>query len=244
MRSRLWLAVVVGLSSLAYTASAQDSGSSDPLADGLVAGNYLRISGGALAPLNAQGSFRDWTGGSGIALMWENWESGSSGVDRLGFGIGATYSTLPFTSDHFLATFTTLQGVRATAATASSAPLLTIETNLRIRIPSPFIMPSIVFGFGYLNFHPSTIHYSAPTGDATTSQARKYGGELSIGGALDKQIFDRYAVFGEALYMFGFTSLGQGFATPGGACTGGSCDVLKNLSAGVIRGGLRVRVGR
>jgi hypothetical protein len=51
-------------------------------------------------------------------------------------------------------------------------------------------------------------------------------------------------VFGEALYTYGFTSLGRGIANPGGTCTTNGCDVLKNTVLGTLRGGLRLQVGR
>jgi hypothetical protein len=108
-------------------------------------------------------------------------------------------------------------------------------------------MPSILFGFGYINFHPSKIHYStAATADATTSQQQKSGAVISIGAGLDRQLFDRYALFGEGTYGYGFTSLGAGFANPRGTCAASNngCDVLKNIALGTLRGGLRVHVGR
>ena len=55
-------------------------GQSDALADGLVAGDYLRVGGGVISPFGAQGSLRDWTRGQYRELAWETWQEGSSGV--------------------------------------------------------------------------------------------------------------------------------------------------------------------
>lgn len=249
MRSRPFtaaLAAVAILAALSARLAAQDD-AADPRAGGLVGGNYLRASAGFTSPLNPSGAYRDWDGGPGLAVTWENWDNGMRGVGRLGFAIGATYAMLPFDAAQFLPRFQTLAGVPATSANASDAWLLTIETQLRYRLPVPYLMPSILFGFGYINFHPSTIHYAtAATADATTAQEQKTGAVLSIGGALDRQLFGRYALFGEATYGYGFTSLGSGFTTPRGTCAASNdgCDVLKNIALGTVRGGLRVRVGR
>lgn len=225
-------------------ATAQDAQSADPNAGGLMGGDYLRVSGGVVSPINASGSFRDWKPGPGFALMWENWDSGANGVGRLGFAIGATYAALPLNESEFLSSFRTLLGDQAVSAHSSAASLISIETDFRYRIPMPFIMPSIVFGLGYVDLHPATVHYATATTTGTTSQQRKYGGQLSIGGALDRQFIDRVAIFGEALYTYGFTSLGGSIATPTGTCSRENCDVLKNIATGTIRGGLRVRFGR
>jgi hypothetical protein len=88
------------------------------------------------------------------------------------------------------------------------------------------------------------VHYTTPTETTTASQRHRRGAAFTIGAGLDKRLIDRFALFGEALYTYGFTSIGQGFVTPGGTCTTASCDVFKNTTLGVIRGGLRVRVGR
>jgi hypothetical protein len=71
-------------------------------------------------------------------------------------------------------------------------------------------------------------------------------GEFTVGAGIEKNIFDRYGVFGEALYVYGYTSYGSGFATPGGVCATAGCDAFRNgnTTIGTIRGGLRVRVGR
>jgi hypothetical protein len=105
-------------------------------------------------------------------------------------------------------------------------------------------MPNFSLGFGFINLHPGTIHYTTAANPGTANQQRRYGGELTVGAGLDKTVVDRFGLFGEALYTYGFTSLGQGLATPNGNCAANGCDPLKNTTLGTIRGGLRVRVGR
>lgn len=248
MRPRPFIALLAALFVVAsaHPLAAQDE-AGDPYAAGLVGGNYLRASAGFTAPINPSGAYRDWNSGPAVALAWENWDNGMRGVGRLGFAIGATYASLPFDAAEFLPRFQTLAGVPATSAHASSAWLLTVETQLRYRLPVPYLMPSILFGFGYINFHPSTIHFAtAAAADATTAQEQKTGAVVSIGGGLDRQLFGRYALFGEALYGYGFTSLGGGFTNSRGTCAASNegCDVLKNIALGTVRGGLRVHIGR
>ncbi len=244
MRSRLLVAFAVLLSSSAGLARAQDAAPPDVDAGGIVGGNYVRLSAGGLMPIGATGSYRDWNGAKGFAAMWENWGTSGDGIDNVGFGVGATYAAMPFNERQFLASFQTLQGAPATSATAPSASMFTIETDLRYRFSAPVLMPSLILGLGYINFQPSTIHYDAVAGSGTTSQRRKNGGVISLGLGVDRQLMDRYALFAEAMYMYGFTSLGAGLATPAATCTNDGCDVLKNIAAGTVRGGLRVRVGR
>jgi len=248
MRPRHGIALFALLATFPSFVRAQDrSASSDRWSDGLIAGDYVRVAAGAVSPINPQGSLRDWDRGTAYSLAWENWQSGAGGVGRVGFGIGVNYGLMPLNEKQFLSEFITPQGSPATSATSSSASLIEIETSIRLRIPTPFIMPSLSLGFGYINFHPSTIQYTSIGGSAATSEQRRYGGEFTIGGALDKHVVDRFAVFGEASYTYGFTSLGgQGIARPGGTCATSSngCDPLKNTTLGTIRGGLRVRVGR
>jgi hypothetical protein len=246
MRPRFAFGLFAALVSLSSVGRAQDrAAQSERFADGLLPGDYLRLSSGMMAPVNAQGSLRDWDRGTVYGLTWENWQSGAGGVGRVGYGIGVNYGLLPLDEQQFLSEFLTPQGTRATSASASNASVLEIETNLRFRIPSPFIMPSFSLGLGYLNYRPSTITYTAGGTSSSTAEQRRYGAEFTIGGELDKRIVDRVAIYGEAMYTYGFTGLGQGIARPGGTCATSTsgCDPLKNTSLGVVRGGLRVHIG-
>jgi hypothetical protein len=212
---------------------AQDTGSSN---DGISPGNYLRLSAGSTSPVSAKGNLRDWGSGISYNLTWENWGSGAAGTDLTGFGFGIGYTLLPFKSDFFVQNFTPTQVTGSTAsANASSAGVFEALANIRVRIPSPFIMPHLSLGLGFMNWHPAS---------ADAKQQSRSGAEFTIGGGVDKQLFDRYGLFAEALYVYGFTSVGQGLATPTGTCAQNGCDVLKNTTLGTIRGGVRVRIGQ
>lgn len=216
------------------------------MTDGLVPGDYFRFSAGAVSPVRPQGSLRDWSRGTGFALNWENWGAGPTGADIVGFGATIGYALLPLNSAEFIRNFTpTLVTGQTQTATASRAGVFELATNARIRIPAPFVMPSVLLGFGFMNWHPGTVHYTTTTGaSADAKQESRSGPELSIGAGLDKHIYDRVGVFAEALYTYGFTSFGQGLATPTGVCANNGCDALKNTSLGTIRGGLRLRLGQ
>jgi hypothetical protein len=238
MRSRLLLGVGAALVSFSHIAHAQSD-----LAAGLRAGDYVRISGGVSTPVNPQGSLKDWGTGTGVNVGWENWQNGGSGgVGRLGIAINLSYTLLPLDESQFLSDFTPIQGAKPTSAHASDAGILEVATNLRFRIPSPVIMPTINVGLGFMNWMPSTINYDSPTGPGSAKQRHRSGAELTIGGGLERHIVDRVGLFAEAVYAYGFTSIGQGSAAPGGVCGTNSCDVLKNTSIATFRGGVSVRV--
>lgn len=245
MRFRLLvLMLLVPVAALTLLATAGRAQSSS-MADGLTPGDYLRVSAGVVSPVNAQGSIRDWDRGQTLNVSWENWQQGSNGVGSIGFGLAFDYSRLPLNQAQFLGEFETVEGTRATSASASNAQIFQVSTVVRARIPAPFIMPTLQLGFGILNFQPANIVYQIPGGAGSTSQRHRTGASLSIGGGLDKQIYGRAAIFGEALYTYAFTSLGgQAVATAGGVCSSNGCDALKNTSLGALRGGLRVRVGQ
>jgi len=240
MRSRLFFVVAAAVMSFAGQSHAQSSG--DNLAGGLVAGDYLRLSGGAAMTVNPQGSLQDWSRGKNVNFSWENWQNGGSGVGRLGLALSVSYSMLPLDEKKFLSDFTPISGGTATSAKASDAGLIEVNTTLRFRIPAPLVMPTINLGVGFLNWRPAGIDYTSTTGSGRAKQQTRSGGALSIGGGLERNIFDRYGLFAEAMYSYGFTSLGQGSVTPGGVCSTNSCDALKNTSIAVVRGGLSVRI--
>jgi hypothetical protein len=193
-------------------------------------------------PVNPQGSLKDWERGTSFSLQWENWQNGGTGVGRLGIAIMLNYSMLALDEAQFLSEFVPIQGSRPTSASASSAGVFELATNLRFRIPSPLLMPTINVGVGFMNWAPASINYNSPTGSGTAKQRHRSGAELTIGGGLERNIFDRYGLFAEATYAYGFTSIGQGAATPGGVCATSSCDILQNPSNATLRGGLRVRI--
>ena len=238
MRSRLLLVVTAALATHGRVSLAQ----SDRFSGGLTEGDYIRVSAGVTNPINAQGGFRDWKKGTGFALVYENWPTGDVGVGRAGFSLGFGYSALPLNEAKFVEDFSPLSGGKATSASASSGALLELNTGLHIRIPAPLLVPTVRLGLGYIGWRPSRISYTAASGNGSTKQQTRNGAEVSIGGGLERHFAHRFGIFGEADYVYGFTSLGQSSATPGGICANNGCDVLKNTSVTTVRGGLTVKL--
>src|ERR1041385_1680210 len=88
MRPGLAIGLLAVLATMPSVVDAQDRApQSDRMTDGLVAGDYLRLVGGVLSPVNPQGSLADWDRGATYGVVWENWQSGAGGVGRVGFGI-------------------------------------------------------------------------------------------------------------------------------------------------------------
>ena len=238
-------ALVLVVTAAVSPAAARAQAPTDPLADGLVPGDYIRVGVSSVSPIGGGGSLKDWRRGIGFGVLYENWDTGNTGVGRVGYGFMLDYSLLPFDSEHFVSEFVSPFGP-ISSATAKRTGVLQGGLNIRIRIPAPYIMPSVSFGVGFLDWRPGEITYQ-PIGTTTTQTAKQQhraGGLLSATAALDKHIYDRFGIFGEAGYTYGFTSFGQGLAGSGSACLTSGCDLLKNTPLGSIRGGLRVRLGR
>ena len=213
----------------------------DRYADGLVPAAYLRVGFGPTSPVNAQGTLRDWRPGRGASVAWESWDAGQTGVSRMGFALSLAYSSLPLNTTRFLTEFVPPNGGSVSSINAGSAGVLEVVTNLIFRVPSPYIMPHFTIGLGFLDWRPGEIQYTGSAGSGKTKQQRRSGGEIALGGGLDKHIYDRFAVFSEATYVFGLTRFGGSLA---GACTSNGCDALTNTTVTTLRGGLRVRLMR
>jgi hypothetical protein len=214
------------------------------LAGGLMPGDYLRIGLGSTMPVNPQGSLANWGTGTGVSVGYENWQAGGAGVGRVGFGLTVAYSALPLKEQSFTSQFIPATGGTTTSATASKAGILEVASTIRFRIPAPVLSPAITVGFGFINWAPGTITYKATTGSGSVKQSHRSGAELTVGGSVDRQLWDRFAAYAEGAYVYGYTGYGRGYATPGGVCStsGGGCDPLKNTTVAVLRGGLRVRI--
>jgi hypothetical protein len=215
----------------------------DPMAGGMAPGDYIRFSGGPTIPVNPQGSLRNWKSGVGFNLAYENWQAGGGGgLGRVGFGLGAAYSRLPLDEEKFATIFTPSSGGTLANGTGH-AGILEITSNLRIRIDAPLVMPTINIGLGFINWSPGSIHYTTTTGETgSVKQSSRSGAEFSIGGGLEREIYDRVGIFVDAAYVYGYTSYGSGFGTPTTICQ--SCDALKNTTVATIRGGVHARLGR
>jgi len=105
-------------------------------------------------------------------------------------------------------------------------------------------MPHFTVGLGFIDWRPGEIQYTGSAGSGKTRQQRRSGGEVALGGGLDKHIYDRFAVFSEATYVFGLTRYGSGYGSTTGICAASGCDALKNTTVTTLRGGLRVRLMR
>lgn len=211
---------------------------------GLTSGDYIRVSGGVVSPINAAGSLKDWKAGPGISAGYEGWGFGDQGVGfesggpmgTVGFGLNVSYALLPLNEAQFVRDFTPLSGGTTTGASASRAGVFELASSLRFRIPAPYVMPTINVGAGFINWSPATVHYTSTTGNGDAKYAHRTGADLSIGAGLQRQIYQRYSIYVEASYVFGYTAYGQ-FAGGGGTlCTG--CDPLKNTTVTTVRGGL------
>lgn len=243
MRSRTLALLAFAVLALAPR---QNRAQSNPNAAGLERGNYVRLSGGVVTPVNPGGSLTNWKQGSTFNLMWENWDvgGGGGGIGLVGFGAYVDLGLLPFDAEQFKADFNTGPNGQVLTASAGSARVLQFGVNTRVRIPMPYVMPSVSLGFGFLDWRPAKITYAAERGSGTAKQQNRQGAVLTIIGGLDRQIYGRVGIFGEALYSYGFTSFGQGLAASGSQCVASNCDLLKNTPLGAFRGGIRVRTSR
>ena len=222
-----------------------DETPSNPWNDGLLPGNYVRMSSGSTTPVSPHAALRFWDRGTTYYAGWENWDTGASGVSRVGFSLNAAYSTLPLNVPLFRDTFTPLNGGQLTSVSAARAGIVEVTSGIRLRLPLPYIMPNLSLGLGLIDWQPGSIKYESTMGSGTAQQQHRVSAEVTVGAGLEKNLFDRYGVFGEALYVYGYTSYGSGFA-PGGVCNNAGCDTFRNgnTTVGTIRGGLRVRVGQ
>ena len=89
---------------------------------------------------------------------------------------------------------------------------------------------------------PGKIHYTSTTRhDGTVKQsASRAAPSWRSAASLDRQIYDRFGVYVEAAYVYGYTSYGGGFGTPDEHLQRMACDPLKNTTVATMRGGLRV----
>jgi hypothetical protein len=246
MRHRSVVALAIALGFTLHSSAVAQA--PNPRNDGLVRGDYVRVSFTSITPVSPSGSLKEWKRGNGVNVMWENWDNANNGeVGIVGFGLYGDVGLLSFDQDQFIEDFVSPVGI-VRSASSSRARVIQIGVNTRLRLPVPYIMPSISFGFGFLDWHPGTITYQADSAGVVkphqAKQQNRQGGVVSLVAGLDKHIYSRYAIFGEAAYAYGFTSFGQGLGASGSQCVTSNCDLLKNTPFGSIRGGLRVRTGR
>jgi hypothetical protein len=246
--SLAFAALILGLAAprVVIAQGGGDEEPKNPWNDGLTPGNYLRMAYGSATPVSAHAALRYWDQGQTYSLGWENWDTGASGVGRVGFSLNAAYSMLPLKSELFEQNFVPTSGGTVTSISASHAGVLEVTSGIRLRLPLPYIMPNVSVGLGLIDWQPGAINYESTNGPGKAQQQHRISGEFTIGAGVDKNVVGAVGVFAEALYTYGYTSYGSGFATPGSVCTTAGCDAFSNgnTTLGTIRGGLRVRVGR
>ena len=198
-------------------------------------------------PLDAQGNLRDWSSGTAYNLMWESWGAGGAGTDLTGYGFSVGYTQLPFNNSFFVQNFTPTQVTGSTAtATAADARVLEFLATLRIRIPTPLVMPHLSLGLGFIEL-ASRHHSTTPRQRArrpTQSRKAVRRAEFSVGGGVDRHVYDRVGIFAEARTPTAITSFGQVRNADRDVRGQRMRRPLKNTTLGTIRGGLRVRIGQ
>ena len=148
------------------------------------------------------------TGTTGANGRRTSWDSRSISV----------YSMLPLDESQFLVGLHADLGPEGLPRpAASSAGVFELATNFRFRIPSPFIMPTINFGLGFIELGARARSTTpAPLGTGSAKQQTSIGRRVrrSVEDS-SKHIVDRYGRFRlKQTYAYGYTSFGQGAATP------------------------------
>ena len=207
-----------------------------------IGGDNVRVTAGRAIP---HAGLHNWESGLQLGVAWESWSGGGSdGLPRVGAGLSLTYSSLPFARETFVTDFQTSTGKTVTEASASNASLADLMLTLRLRGPTFLVMPSLLIGVGYYDFRPSTISFRATDSTGTARTRGKNGPSASIGVGLDGPVIGRTALFAEAVWAYGWSSDNYLSQSAGSRCTGNVCDTFKSTQAAMLRGGVRVRLGR
>jgi len=205
-------------------------------------GDNVRVLAGRAMP---QGGMHNWSPGLVFGLAWESWDAGGGGgAARVAVGLAGSYGTLPFDRSTFISDFESTTGKHVTSANAPDASIADLMVTLRVRGPTMFVMPSLLIGLGYYNFTPRTIAFQAADSTGTARSRSKSGPSGNIGIGLDGPFIGRTALFGEALYAYGWSSDNILSQSASSRCGGNVCDTFKSTQATMIRGGVRVRLGR
>ena len=142
---------------------------------------------GSTTPVSPTAALRDWDRGTTSTPAWENWDTGVSGVGRLGFGLDAAYSTLPLNDPLFRDTSRPVNGATVTSASSARAGILEVTSRLACGFRSPYIMPNLSLGL--------RIHRLAARSRSTTSRRWDRQGPTAtptrapksrVGGGVDK----------------------------------------------------------
>ena len=204
-------------------------------------GDNVRLTAGRATP---HGGMHNWSPGLAFGVAWESWDPGGGGSSRVAVGLAGSYSSLPFDRSTFIADFESTTSKHITEASASDAVVADLMVTLRVRGPTTFVMPSLLIGLGYYNFKPGTIDFRATDSTGSARSRSKSGPSGNIGIGLDGPFIGRTAIFGEAVYAYGWSSDNILSQSASSRCGGNVCDTFKSTQATMIRGGVRVRIGK
>jgi hypothetical protein len=240
------VALVAAIAIPARTAVQAQISSGDLAPDRIGANaDYLRITGGWDAPVSPAAGFRNWNGGLNFGLSFDSWGSGGpGGASSVGYGFAVDVGRLPFNQANFLSTFVAENGARPIAATASAATILNLRAPVRIRLPSYFVMPSVIIAAGYYKFQPASISYRTATGSGSVKTQARSGVSLSGGLSVERNLLGRFGIFGEGLYTYGWPRLAGVRVSVSPQCLPENCDALAKTTTATLRTGLRVNVNR
>ena len=204
-------------------------------------GDNVRVTAGRATP---HAGMHNWESGLAFGVAWESWDPGRGGPPRMAVGLAGSYGKLRFARSTFIDDFESTTGQQITQASASGAAIADLLATIRVRGPAFLLMPSVFIGVGYYSFMPGTIEFRASDSAGTARSRRKSGPAANIGLSIDGPTIARTALFAEALYAYGWSSDNYFSQSASSRCTGNTCDAFKSTQTTMIRGGIRVRVGR
>jgi hypothetical protein len=241
--ARTFVILVIAIGSIAPSnGGAQPGPGGRRVTSAYFGGDNIRVTAGRAMP---HVGMHNWDTGMSYGIAWESWDPGrGAGPSRVAVGLAGSYSRLPFSRSDFAKEFESATGKQVTQATASAATIADLQVTARVRGPTMLVMPSLVIGVGYYNFSPSTIAYQATDTAGTARTRGKSGPSANIGLAVDGPFIGRTALFAEALYAYGWSSDNQLSRSASSRCGGNVCDTFKSTQTTLLRGGVRLRLGR
>ena len=193
-----------------------DETPSNPWNDGLVPGDYVRMSAGSAdagEPARRAAAFgiaaRRTTpaGRTGTRARAASAASGSASTRRT----ARSRSNAPLFIARLHAAQRSERDVGERGARRNPRGHIGVTTRCGCRVP--YIMPNMSLGLGFIDWQPGEIKYEATTGSGTAKQQHRVERRgHRRRGARQESSSIASRVFGEALYVYGYTSFGSGFA--------------------------------